>query len=273
MIDGTTSKRRWRNRIKVEVGGRTDISWVLSVCQGLLQLLSYTVISHDLVTEQQLFLVSVGDWFQDLWPIDAKIHKCLWYPFLYIVSFKYDNPRSVIFLLLQKRKLWLREVEQFAQSHTASKVGVEIKKPSLLDTGMLPSLPHHTYPLPLRWMKLTLGRVGDMFVEWGPSWRHSWRCMLLFNPNTHSWDPLYPSKLILPKYHSKPVKSPRLPQICAEFQGAGISPRLLWFDHGRPELAESLLYPLSTWGLYLQFYNVAFSQSTSICGRLYRGFF
>ena len=30
--------------------------------------------------------------------------------------------------------LWLREVEQFAQSHTARKVRVEIQKPSLLDT-------------------------------------------------------------------------------------------------------------------------------------------
>lgn len=180
------------------------------------------------MTEQQLFLVSVGDWFQDLWPIDVKIHKCLWYPFLYIVSFKYDNPRSVIFLLLQKRKLWLREVEQFAQSHTASKVGVEIKKPSLLDTGMLPSLPHHTSTSSLRWMKLTLGRVGDMFVEWGPSWRHSWRCMLLFNPNTHSWDPLCPSKLILPKYHSKPCKSlPGFHRSVQSSRGWHL-PRLLW---------------------------------------------
>ena len=49
--------------------------------------------------------VSVGDWFQDLCPTDAKIHKCLWYLFLYIISFKYNNPRSVISLLLQMRKL------------------------------------------------------------------------------------------------------------------------------------------------------------------------
>ena len=146
------------------------------------------------------------------------------------------------------RKLWLREVEQFAQSHTASKVGVEIKKPSLLDTEMLLSLPHHTSTSFLRWMKLTLRRVGDMFVEWGPSWRHSWRCICCCLIQILIHGILFaPSELMLPKYHSKPCKSLQASTDLCRVPGAGISPGSSDLDHGFPWIGwESLLYPLGT---------------------------
>ena len=144
--------------------------------------------------------------------------------------------------------LWLREVEQFAQSHTASKVGVEIKKPSLLDTGMLPSLPHHTSTSSLRWVKLTLGRAGDMFVEWGPSWRHSGRyiCCCLIQILIHgilsaplNWYCLN----IIPNF----VKVSQPSTDLCSVPGAGISPGSSDLDHGFPWIGwERLLYPLGT---------------------------
>ena len=151
MIDGATSKRRWRDKIKVEVRRK---NWYLlsAFCvPRILELLSYTVISTWL-----------SDWTttvsQYLWGIGSRISApqmpkstSAQVPFCVSYHLSITAPEVLhSFCCRWESWLWLREVEQFAQSHTASKVRIEIQNPSLCwhwDSFFL----YHITLLPLPW--------------------------------------------------------------------------------------------------------------------------
>lgn len=135
-------------RSRWKLGGRTDIYWVLSVCQGFWSYFHIQSWLSDWTTTVSQYLWGIGS--RTSAPQMPKSTSAQ-VPFCVSYHLSITTPEVLhSFCCRWESWPWLREVEQFAQSHTASKVRIEIQNPSLRwhwDSFFL----YHITLLPLPW--------------------------------------------------------------------------------------------------------------------------